>query len=116
MLFGLRLTGTLALTFLGLTVVTFFIGRVIPIDPVIAIIGDRATTEVYNRVRSELGLDLPLYQQYWNYLVRVVEGDFGISRFTNNLVVDDLLHVFPATLELSTSPSSSASSSACRWA
>lgn len=101
-LFGLRLAGTLALTFLGLTVVTFFIGRVIPIDPVIAIIGDRATTEVYNRVRAELGLDLPIYQQYWNYLVNVFQGDFGVSRFTNNLVVDDMFHVFPATLELST--------------
>jgi peptide/nickel transport system permease protein len=101
-LFGGRLVGTLALTFLGLTVVTFLIGRVIPIDPVIAIIGDRATTEVYNKVRSELGLDLPLWQQYWTYLVKVVDGDFGISRFTNNRVIDDLLHVFPATLELST--------------
>ena len=40
------------LTFLGLTCVTFFIGRVIPIDPVLAIVGDKASVETYNRVRA----------------------------------------------------------------
>lgn len=97
-----RLVGSLALTFIGLTVITFCLARVLPIDPVLAIVGDRATTEVYNRVYKELGLDLPLWQQYWNYLLQVLQGDFGISRFTNKPVIEDLLHVFPATVELST--------------
>ncbi len=97
-----RLLISVALTFLGLTVVTFCIGRVIPIDPVLAIVGDRAPTAVYNRVRDELGLDLPLSEQYWRYLLKVLHGDFGVSVFTAHPVLQDLLHVFPATLELAT--------------
>ena len=49
----------LATTLLGLVAVTFLIGRVVPIDPVIAIVGDRAPAHVYERARQELGLDLP---------------------------------------------------------
>ena len=48
---------SVGLTFLGLTCVTFFIGRVIPIDPVLAIVGDKASPETYARVRVEIGLD-----------------------------------------------------------
>lgn len=99
---SVRLIGALALTFLGLTIVTFCIGRVIPIDPVIAVVGDRASPEVYERVRTELGLDLPLYQQYWNYLVKLLHGDLGTAVLTARPVLEDLLRVFPATLELAT--------------
>jgi peptide/nickel transport system permease protein len=97
-----RLLVTLALTFLGLTIVTFCIGRVMPIDPVLAIVGDRAPASVYERVREEIGLDLPLHEQYWNYLTKVLQGDLGVSVFTARPVLDDLLRVFPATLELAT--------------
>ena len=45
---------SVALTFLGLTCVTFFIGRVIPIDPVLAIVGDKASAETYARVRAKV--------------------------------------------------------------
>ena len=48
------------LTFLGLLAITFFIGRVVPIDPVLAVVGDRATPEVYEAARIEMGLDRPL--------------------------------------------------------
>jgi peptide/nickel transport system permease protein len=90
------------LTFIGLTIITFCLARVLPIDPVLAIIGDRAPTDVYNRVYKELGLDLPLYQQYWNYLLQLLHGDLGVSNFTNKPVIEDLMHRFPATLELAT--------------
>ena len=99
-----RLGGVLfsvALTFLGLTCVTFVIGRIIPIDPVLAIVGDKASNEVYNRVRAEIGLDLPLPVQYWRYLSKVVQGDFGTSVMTAQPVLTDLMRVFPATIELS---------------
>jgi peptide/nickel transport system permease protein len=92
---------SVALTFLGLTCVTFFIGRVIPIDPVLAIVGDKASVETYNRVRIEIGLDQPIPVQFWRYLVKVLHGDFGNSVITSQPVLHDLLHVFPATLELS---------------
>ena len=97
-----RFVGTLALTFLGLVAVTFIIGRVIPVDPVLAVVGDRALPETYARVRAEMGLDLPILQQFWNYLVRVLQGDFGNSVITSHPVIDDLLHFFPATFELAT--------------
>src|SRR5690242_4298445 len=96
-----RLLWSVLLTFLGLTCVTFFIGRVIPIDPVLAIVGDKASVETYNRVRGEIGLDLPIPVQYWRYLLKVLHGDFGNSVITSQPVLHDLLHVFPATLELS---------------
>ena len=97
-----RLLGTVALTFLGLLLVTFLIGRVVPIDPVLAAVGDRAPAEVYERVKRELGLDLPLWQQFWIYLRKVLAGDFGRSVLTSNPVLVDIRRVFPATLELAT--------------
>lgn len=93
---------TVALTFLGLLAVTFLIGRVVPVDPVLAVVGDRAPASVYQRVYLELGLDKPLYIQFWIYLKKVATGDFGTSVLTANLVVDDIKRVFPATLELAT--------------
>jgi peptide/nickel transport system permease protein len=89
-------------TLLGLAAVTFFIGRVVPIDPVIAIVGDRAPAQVYERVRQELGLDLPLIQQFWIYLKKAVTGEFGNSVLTTNPVLTDIANAFPATLELAT--------------
>src|SRR5687768_2111123 len=75
----LRFLGMVTVTLLGLIAVTFFIGRVVPIDPVLAIVGDRAPPQVYDRVRQELGLDLPLIQQFWIYTKRALTGDFGNS-------------------------------------
>ncbi len=92
----------LALTFLGLLLVTFLIGRVIPVDPVLAAVGDRAPADVYERVRIEMGLHLPLWQQFLGYVQNVLRGDFGTSVLTANPVLDDIKRVFPATLELAT--------------
>ena len=91
-----------ALTLLGLLAVTFFIGRVIPIDPVLAIVGDRAPEHVVQRVREELGLNKPLYEQFARYVSKAVQGDFGTSVLTSNPVWDDIKKTFPATLELAT--------------
>ncbi len=90
------------LTFLGLLAVTFFIGRVMPIDPVLAIVGDRAPEHVVERVREELGLNKPLYQQFAIYLQKAVQGDFGTSVLTSNPVLQDIRKTFPATIELAT--------------
>ncbi|MBB4040503.1 peptide/nickel transport system permease protein [Microvirga flocculans] len=89
-------------TLLGLVAVTFFIGRVVPIDPVIAIVGDRAPPQVYERVRTELGLDRPLIEQFVIYVKKAATGDFGNSVLTTNPVMTDIANVFPATLELAT--------------
>jgi len=97
-----NLTFTLAITFIGLTAVTFLIGRVMPADPVLAIVGDRASNEVYEAMRLKLGLDKPLLQQYWFYLTDVLRGDFGKSIMTTRPVLDDIVRFFPATFELAT--------------
>jgi peptide/nickel transport system permease protein len=99
---GARFLGVIALTYLGLLAVTFFIGRVIPVDPALAIVGDRAPERVVQRVREELGLNKPLHEQFGIYLKKAVTGDFGNSVLTTRPVFDDIKSTFPATLELAT--------------
>ncbi|MDW8845160.1 ABC transporter permease [Erwinia sp. P7711] len=94
--------GSLLLTLFGLSVLTFFIGRVMPTDPVLAAVGDNAPQAVVERVRQEMGLDQPLYIQFWHYLTQIVHGDFGRSVLTSNPVSQDIARFFPATLELAT--------------
>nr|WP_153476251.1 ABC transporter permease [Sinorhizobium meliloti] len=89
-------------TLLGLLVITFVVGRMVPADPVIAVIGDQADHETYERVYKEMGLDQPLYMQFATYLGNVAQLDFGQSHVTKNPVASDLARVFPATLELAT--------------
>jgi peptide/nickel transport system permease protein len=89
-------------TLFGLILVTFFIGRVMPIDPVIAIAGDHAPPSVVAHIRAELGLDRPLPVQFLIYLRRVAAGDLGNSVMTSHSVTSDILHFFPATFELAT--------------
>ncbi len=93
---------SLVLTFLGLTAITFLIGRLTKIDPVLAIVGDKASKEVYDKAYIMLGLDKPLIFQYASYLRKLLSGDFGTSVLTSQPVLTDLLHVFPATFELAT--------------
>ena len=99
---SLRLAAAVLFTLLGLLLATFLIARVVPIDPVLAVVGDRASAETYQRARVTLGLDQPLYVQFWRYVVMVLHGDFGRSVLTRNLVVDDIARFLPATVELAT--------------
>lgn len=89
-----------ALTFLGLLAITFFIGRIVPIDPVLAVVGDRATQAQYEAARAAMGLDRSLFVQFISYVGDVLAGDLGRSVSTNRPVADDLARVFPATLEM----------------
>jgi len=89
-------------TLFGLVLVTFLIGRAMPIDPVIEIVGDHAPPDVIARVRTELGLDEPLYMQFGIFLRNMAHGDLGHSVMTSRPVLDDIARFFPATLELAT--------------
>ncbi len=100
-IFGRELT-TVAITIFGLLLVTFLIARVMPIDPVLAVVGDRAPADVYDKARLELGLDRPLWEQFALYIGKVFRGDLGTSVLTGQKVTDDIRTVFPATLELAT--------------
>lgn len=94
--------GTIAVTLLGLLLLTFFIGRLMPADPVRAIVGEDATRETYEQVYRSLGLDRPLWEQFVYYLGDVFTGNFGTSIRTGQPVIQDILHVMPATIELAT--------------
>ncbi len=93
---------SVSLTLLGLVVITFLIGRVMPIDPVIAAVGDNAPQEVVERARQEMGLDQPLLQQFLYFVGQLLHGDLGRSILTKNPVASDIARYFPATLELAT--------------
>jgi len=89
-------------TYLGLLAVTFFIGRVIPIDPGLPALGAGAEPAAAGPPRREMGLDLPLIEQFYIYVKSALSGDFGTSVLTTNPVMADIRRVFPATLELAT--------------
>ena len=93
---------TVAITIVGLLFVTFMIGRVMPVDPVLAVIGERATQAQYDATFIELGLDKPLLVQFGIYIGDVLQGDFGRSIRTGKQVSEDIARAFPATLELAT--------------
>ncbi len=93
---------TVTITFIGLLAITFFIGRVVPIDPVLAMVGDRAPPDVYAAARASIGLDDPLIVQFVRYVGGVLRGNLGLSVSTGRPVSEDLAKVFPATLEMAT--------------
>ncbi|TQS73572.1 ABC transporter permease [Rhodobacteraceae bacterium] len=94
--------GSIFVTLFGLLILTFVIGRIMPTDPVRAIVGEDATREVYENVYRQLGLDRPVWEQFFMYLRDVVTLDFGTSIRTGQPVLQDIIHVLPATIELAT--------------
>lgn len=98
---GQRLA-TVLLTLLGLLFLTFVIGRVMPLDPVLSIVGPDADRSTYEQVRQQLGLDRPLAVQFGYYLRDLSHGDLGKALLTGHPVRDDLARVLPATVELAT--------------
>lgn len=93
---------SIPITLFGLVLITFLIGRVVPIDPVLAVVGDRAPQDVVERTRREMGLDRPLPEQFLRYTGQLLAGDLGRSVMTSNRVATDIARFFPATLELAT--------------
>ena len=94
--------GSVFITLFGLVLITFMLARVVPIDPVLTVVGDRAPQAVYERVRREMGLDRPLPVQFARYVGQLATGDLGRSVMTSNRVTTDIARFFPATLELAT--------------
>ena len=93
---------SIALTMIGLLTITFFIARVMPIDPVLAVVGDSASEDTYQATYIKLGLDKPLITQYAIFLRDMASGNLGTSLLTSRPVIEDIGRVFPATLELAT--------------
>ena len=98
----LRLLASVATTLLGLLLVTFVISRFLPADPVLAVVGDHASESTIAAARIRLGLDQPIIVQFWLYLKNVLQFDLGESIRTGLPISQELMRVFPATLELAT--------------
>ncbi|MFV2003083.1 MAG: ABC transporter permease [Paracoccaceae bacterium] len=86
---------------LGTTLVTYVLLYMLPADPVRQIAGRSATAQTVENIRRQLGLDLPVYQQYWRYLSALLQGDLGRSYIQRSQVSELIAARLPATLELS---------------
>ncbi|MEJ1156790.1 ABC transporter permease [Prosthecomicrobium sp. N25] len=91
---------SVAVTLAGLLLLTFLMGRLLPADPVLAVTGSEVDKATYDRVYQQLGLDRPVWQQFFSYVGNVLTGHLGNSLTTGRPVLTDLMAVFPATLEL----------------
>ena len=90
----------LILVVAGVCIITFIISHLIPGDPARLLAGDRASDEIVQNIRQQLGLDQPLYVQFGRYVDALAHGDLGTSIRTGRPVAEDLKAFFPATLEL----------------
>lgn len=98
--FLLKRLGFAGVTFLAVLTIVFFIIRILPGDPAYAILGDQANEQALQALRARLGLDQPLFVQYLEFLRGVAVGDWGVSLVSGRPVLQDILEVMPATLEL----------------
>jgi peptide/nickel transport system permease protein len=99
--FILRRIAGLIFVLFGVSVITFALSQLVPIDPAASALGQNAREDQIEAYRKELGLDRPAVVQYASYVVRLLQGDLGKSVRTRRPVADDLRDFFPATLELS---------------
>lgn len=97
-----RRFGLLIPTFFGVTLLTFALIRLIPGDPVEVMMGERRVDpQMHAEAMHRLGLDKPLYRQYFDYIGNLAQGNLGESLRSRVGVWDEFLTLFPATLELS---------------
>lgn len=85
---------------LVVTFITFFLSHVVPGDPARLVAGINAPQEQVERLRAELGLDQPVFEQYRTYMGDLLSGDLGVALSNGEPVADNLDRAFPATLEL----------------
>ena len=89
-----------ALILLGVAVITFVLLYALPADPAVLLAGRNATPQTVANIRHQLGLDLPLPLQFWNYLTGLLQGDLGRSFNQKTAVAPLILARLPATLTL----------------
>jgi peptide/nickel transport system permease protein len=98
--YAVRRAFTVIPVLLGVSLLVFGFIHLIPGDPALTMLGERATPEKVAEVRQRLGLDRPVYEQYLIYLGKILRGDLGVSIVRGDPVATDLLRRFPATVEL----------------
>jgi ABC-type dipeptide/oligopeptide/nickel transport system permease component len=87
-------------TLIAVLTLVFVIVRIVPGDPALVILGDQATPDAIAALRARLGLDRPLYEQYFDFLFASLTGDFGTSLVTGRPIVSEVAAVLPHTLDL----------------
>jgi peptide/nickel transport system permease protein len=95
-----RCAGQLAVALVGIVTVAFFLMRAIPGDPALYMLGDFATAEALATLRARLGLDLPVWQQYFVFLLRAVQGDLGTSVVTGQPALAEIWAAVPPSAAL----------------
>jgi dipeptide transport system permease protein len=91
-------------TFIGITIMAFFLIRLVPGDPIETMAGERGiTAERHEKLKRDYGFDQPLAVQYGIYVSRVFQGDLGKSFITSTPVLEEFRTLFPATMELAIS-------------
>jgi peptide/nickel transport system permease protein len=98
--YAVRRALTVIPVLIGVSVLVFSFVHLIPGDPALTMLGERATPEKVAEVRQRLGLDEPIWRQYLRYMAKVVRGDLGESIVRGDPVAVDIVRRFPATVEL----------------
>lgn len=94
-----KFLSAIPLMFILLTAI-FFVMRVLPGDPVLMMVGEKAPQTEIDRIRHELGLDRPIHLQFFSYLRDMVSGDFGRSLMTKRPIIHMILEAYPVSIEL----------------
>ncbi len=94
----------LILVVAGVCIITFIISHLIPGDPARLLAGDRASDEIVQGIRQQLGLDQPLYIQFGRYVEALAHGDLGTSIRTGRPVAEDLKAFSPPRWSLPFAP------------
>jgi dipeptide transport system permease protein len=99
--FILRRLALVIPTFIGITIVAFGLVRLLGSDPVLLLAGERTMSpERHAQLMEQFGFNRPIWEQYFDYVLSALQGDFGISIKTKTAVIDQFMALFPATLEL----------------
>lgn len=85
---------------IGVTFVVFIIMQLVPGDPAVLLAGEGASKDTIEAIREQLGLNRPLFVQYFDYLMNVFRGDFGVSLKNSQPVLEEILVRLPITMEL----------------
>ena len=85
---------------IGVVLLTFFLLRVVPGDPVSILLGEHYSQETIDRLTRAMNLDKPMWEQFLSYLLGVFRGDFGVSYSMRKPVTDLILEAFPHTVKL----------------
>ena len=78
----------------------FVIIRIVPGDPAMVVLGDQASAEALAALRTKMGLDVPLIQQYFTFLFGAFRGDLGASLLSGRPVLSEVMTVLPYTIDL----------------